>query len=234
MYRVAVVEDDPVYANQIEELIKRYEEEHHDKFDITVFPDGSELVKDYQSQFDLILMDIEMPKLNGMDSAEIIRKMDSDVVIIFITNMAQYAIQGYSVGALDFIMKPLNYISFEPRFMRALSRVKKRESGQILLAMQDMVVKLDTRQIYYVEVQNRMLHYHTEEGEFVLRGTIKDAQKELEPYYFFKCNYWYLVNLAHVSQVKKNMVIVAGHELEISRRNKTAFLAELTKYVGGV
>ena len=78
-----------------------------------------------------------------------------------------------------------------------------------------------------------MLHYHTEQGEFVLRGTLQSAEKQLAPYNFAKCNHWYIVNLMHVEQVRKDKVVVAGHELEISRRARTAFLNALTDYMGG-
>lgn len=68
-----------------------------------------------------------MPHLNGMEAAQKIRELDKEVVIVFITNMAQYAIKGYEVDALDFILKPLNYYTFSMRFTRAVGRVKNRE-----------------------------------------------------------------------------------------------------------
>ena len=168
-----------------------------------------------------------------VEAAERLRLQDSDVVLMFVTNMAQYAINGYAVGALDFVLKPVNYYTFSVRFARAITRAEHRENGQILLTLPDCVRRIDTRQIYYVEVQNRMLHYHTELGEFVLRGTMQSAEKELSRYHFVRCNHWYLVNLSHVAEVRREMVVVAGAELEISRRNRTAFLTALTDYVGG-
>jgi DNA-binding LytR/AlgR family response regulator len=119
------------------------------------------------------------------------------------------------------------------RFARAVSRALKKGDHQILLNLPDRVKKLGVRQIYYVEGQNRMLHYYTKEGELVVRGTMQSAQKLLEPYHFVRCNHWYMVNLMHVSEVRKDTVVVAGHELEMSRRNRTAFLAALTNYMGG-
>ena len=95
------------------------------------------------------------------------------------------------------------------------------------------MVRLSTRDIYYVEVQNRQLHYHTARAEYVLRGTMQQAEQELGRYHFVKCNHWYLVNLRHVSEVRRDTVVVAGQELAISRRNYTAFLTALTNYVGG-
>ena len=79
---------------------------------ISVFTDGDEITEGYRPNYDIILMDIEMCFMNGMTAAQEIRKLDPEVVIIFITNMVQYAIQGYAVGALDYILKPVNYEEF--------------------------------------------------------------------------------------------------------------------------
>src|SRR5699024_6989805 len=141
--------------------IRRYGEESGEEIQFTIFRDGTETLRQYRPIFDIIFLDIEMPGLDGMSTAEQIRKFDSDVVLVFVTNMAQYAIRGYSVGALDFVLKPLNYTTVTLKLKRAVSRARQRESGQVLLSLHEGTKRLDTRQIYYVEVQNRMLYYHT-------------------------------------------------------------------------
>lgn len=231
--RIAIVEDEAQQREQLHTYIQQYAGETGQSFEVVLFSNGGDLLKDYTPQYDIILLDIEMPGLNGMEAAERLRSMDGDVVLMFVTNMAQYAINGYAVGALDFVLKPVNYYTFTVRLARAIRRARQRKNGQILLTLPDCVRRLDTQQIHYVEVQNRMLHYHTELGEFVLRGTMQSAEKELSRYHFVRCNHWYLVNLSHVAEVRRDMVVVAGTELEISRRNRTAFLTALTEYVGG-
>ena len=233
MLRVAVVEDDQSYRTQIEEYIHQYEQDNGVECQVQLFEDGTQLLEQYSGEFDVILLDIEMPQLNGMQLAQQIRQVDKDVVLIFVTNMVQYAINGYEVGALDFVLKPVNYYTFSVRFARAIERARQRESGQVLLNLPDRVLCLKTNQIYYVEIQNRMLHYHTELGEFVLRGTMQAVEQQLASFHFVRCNHWYLVNLRHVSELRKDVVVVGGTELQISRRNRTAFLTSLTNFVGG-
>ena len=210
MLRIAIVEDEAQCAEQLKEYIQRYGQENGRGFEVLHFSDGSEILQDYQPRYDIILLDIEMPKVTGM-----------------------YAIRGYSVGALDFVMKPVSYYTFQLKFSRAIERVVKRRNEEILLALPDRLQRVGVRSIYYVEVQDHMLHYHTEQGEYVLRGTLQSAEKQLAPYNFAKCNHWYIVNLMHVEQVRKDTVVVAGHELEISRRARGAFLNALTDYMGG-
>ena len=211
----------------------QYAAEEGQEFEISVFYDGAEILENYVPKYDLILLDIEMQKINGMDAAEKIRETDENVVLMFITNMAQYAIRGYSVGTLDFVMKPITYYTFSMKIKRALKRVQKREISSILLTLPDGVKKLEARQIYYLEVQNRQLHYHTDEGEIVVRGSLQSAENLLPSDTFAKCNHWYLVNLMHVTEVRKNTAVVGPFELEISRRNRSGFLEALTKYMGG-
>lgn len=233
MYHIAIVEDEEEFSAQLQEFLKKYQKEQDIPLKISVFRDGAEILENYQPLYDIILLDIQMPQVNGMDAAEQIRQMDTDVVLMFITSMASYAIRGYEVGALDFVMKPINYYTFSMKFLRAIKRARRREQQQILLTLSDGVKKFGIQEIYYVEVQNRMLHYHTEEGEYIVRGTMASVEQMLSPYPFVKCNHWYIVNLMHVTEVRKNTAFVGGHELEISRRNRTAFLKALTEYVGG-
>ena len=95
MVRIALVEDDPIYRNQLKEYLARYEKESAEKIRITTFTDGDEIAIGYRAEYDIILMDIEMNYMDGMTAAEEIRRLDPEVVIIFITNSPQYAIKGY-------------------------------------------------------------------------------------------------------------------------------------------
>ena len=234
MYHIAIVEDEAAFSEQLQEYLEQFQKENDVQFKVSVFPDGADILENYQNIYDLILLDIEMPKVNGMDAAFKIREKDEDVVLMFITNMASYAIREYEVGAFDFVMKPITYYRFVMKLKRALKRVRQREEHQIFLTFPGGVKRLSIQQIYYVDVQNRMLHYHTDEGVFSMRGTMQSVEEALAAYPFAKCNHWYMVNLMHVSEVKKNTVVVGEHELEISRRNRTPFLKALTDYIGGL
>lgn len=233
MYRIAVVDDDREFSAKLREYLEQYAKENDETFEIEVFYDGAEILKDYTPRYELILLDIEMPAVNGMEAAQKIREMDEAVVLMFITNMAQYAIHGYSVGALDFVMKPISYYPFSMKIKRALKRVQKKEIPTILLTTSDGVKRLKVSQIYYVEIQGHMLHYYTEEGEFVMRGTLSSVEKMLPSSLFVKCNHWYLVNLMHVTEVRKNTTVVGNFELEVSRRNRAGFLKALAEHMGG-
>ena len=114
-------------------FIGQYAQESGSQLDVTPFSDGAQVVEPYRPGFDIIFLDIEMPTLGGMPTAERIRLLDPDVVLIFVTNMAQYAVRGYEVDALDFVLKPVNYYQFSTKLARALQRIQRRHGGQITL-----------------------------------------------------------------------------------------------------
>lgn len=234
MYRIAVVEDEQQYRDEVCQYIEQYATEHQLKFDVTTYTDGQEIVDDVQKHYDIIFFDIEMTQLNGMDAAKVIRKRDVNVVMVFITNMAQYAIEGYEVGALDFVLKPIDYYGFSFRLARALGRVQKKQGNlEFAINTPGGIKKLNSNDIYYIEIENRFLVYHTAEGDFSQRGTLQSAEEMFQDYHFVKCNHWYLVNLKYVTEIEENIVHVAGSRLEISRRNRAHFLKEVTEYIGG-
>jgi len=225
-----LIADDEMIERQV--LYKTLQKNLGDRCRIFQAANGREALKIYEEEkIQIAILDIEMPGMNGMEAAEKIRQTDENVVLMFITNMIQYAIRGYSVGALDFVMKPVNYYTFSLKLTRAIGRIQKN-GKEILLKLQDSVKKVPVDAIYYVEIQNRMLYYHTSEGEYVVRGTMKNALDMLSPYHFVKCNHWYIVNLKYVTEVRDNTAVVAEKELEISQRKKNAFLNALMDYVG--
>ncbi len=233
MLKIAVVEDEQEYREKIVQYINDYMAETGSEAEITPFKDGSEILAGPTNGYDIIFLDIEMPDMNGMDTAHEIRKSNGETVIVFITYMAQYAIKGYEVDALDFILKPINYFTFTKRFARAIDRIDRHRSKKITLSSQDFIVTLDTEEIYYVESSNRFLHYHLRDKTYSVRGTMKGVEDELSPYNFVRCNHWYLVNLEHVSNISNSTVTLGEFELEISRRNKAAFREAFTRFIQG-
>ena len=133
MIRIAIVEDDRVCAGTLQEYLCRYEKESGEMIQSTLFEDGEDIAVGYRAEYDIILMDIEMQFMDGMSAAEAIRKVDEEVTIIFITNMAQYAIRGYSVNALDYVLKPVSYFAFSQRLDRAVSRLRKKEKHYVVI-----------------------------------------------------------------------------------------------------
>ncbi len=234
MYNLAIVEDEDSYAQQLVEFVDRYQAESGKYFKITRFTDGDQIVEGYNGQFDIILMDIEMKLMDGMTAAEEIRKLDQEVVIMFITNMTNYAIRGYQVDALDYVLKPVSYFAFSQKLGRAVGRIKKTSSKIISVDMPSGVKKVDIDSIFYIESEGHNLKFFTTDGSFSVRARIGDYDEQLSAYNFFRSNKGYLVNLKYVDGVENGSCLIAGKQLLISRARKNDFMAALTDYMAAL
>ena len=161
------------------------------------------------------------------------RERDGGVLIVFITNMAQYAIRGYAVGALDYVLKPVPYFAFSQQLQKALGQLEKRERHYLAVAVDGGMRRLDAAEIYYLESEGHKVHFYTEKEDFVVPGTLKNYEEKLVGRAFARCNSGYLVNLAQVSGVQQDMVQVGPYTLQISRPRRKAFMAGLADYIGG-
>lgn len=234
MVRIALVEDDAAYRRELMEYLKKYEQESSEKFQIITFGDGDEIVEGYKAVYDIILMDIEMTFMDGMTAAERIRELDSEVVIIFITNMSQYVMKGYTVDALDYVLKPVSYYAFSQRIDRALARMKRRAGKFVNLSVRGGFRKLDASKITYIEVRNHDLVYHTQGEDFSAKGSLSEVEEELKNHHFFRCNKCYLVNLEYVDTVQNNDVLVGGVWIQVSRPKRKALMDALNDYMNEV
>ncbi len=218
---------------QLAGYVQRYTRQYGTPFEITEFADGMEILEDYRPQFDIIFLDVEMKHLDGMETARRIRERDGGVLIVFITNMAQYAIRGYAVGALDYVLKPVPYFAFSQQLQKALGQLEKRERHYLAVAVDGGMRRLDAAEIYYLESEGHKVHFYTEKEDFVVLGTLKNYEEKLVGRAFARCNSGYLVNLAQVSGVQQDMVQVGPYTLQISRPRRKAFMAGLADYIGG-
>ena len=234
MIHIAVVEDEPVYLRQLMEYLARFQQESGREIKISTYRDGEDIIEDYQADFDIILMDIQMRFMDGMTAAEKIRKQDQEVIIMFITNMTQYAVRGYEVDALYYILKPVNYFDLKQKLERAFERMKRRETYYLSIPVTDGVQKLNIDAIYYIESQSHRLIYKTVMGEFISKGRLGDVEEKLNSYGFFRGNKGYLINMKHVEGIRKDCCLIGGLQIPISRLRKTAFMEALAWYMSEV
>ena len=183
----------------------------------------------------MILRDIDRPGLNGIDTARAIRKVDEKVVLMFVTAMPQYALTGYEVDAIDYIIKPVAYPDFALKLKKALRYVKQVKADEpVVLPTKEGLVTLNISEIYYVESALHYCIYHTKDKEYRVRENISAVEQRLSPFGFARCNAGYLVSLKHVKAIIKDDVIVGDYTLKISRSKKASFTEKFTKTLGGL
>ena len=185
MIRVAIVEDEEAVREQLLGYVQRYTRQYGTTFEVRTFSDGVEILEGYRPVYDLILLDVEMKHLDGMETAQRIRALDSDVMIVFITNMAQYAIKGYAVGALDYVLKPVPYFAFSQQLQKAEEQLRRRTRHYLVVPVEGGLRRLDTSRIYYIESEGHRVRFYTEEGDFAAPGALKALEEKLGAHCFF-------------------------------------------------
>jgi DNA-binding LytR/AlgR family response regulator len=233
MISTAIVEDEQSAYEILKDHLLHFQKDNGVEFEISYFSNSLSFL-DEKKAYDLILLDIEMPSINGMDLAKKIRAKDSKVILIFITNMVQYAIKGYEVDALDYVLKPINYSRFSSLMKKTLRILTKNKEDEIVLKTVGGWAKVYLSTIYYLEISDHLLIYHTKQGDFEVWKSLAAAEEELPKESFVRCNHSTIVNLKFVVATEKDVIYLTDKkiEIQISHGKKKDFLSKLNTYLG--
>ena len=235
MYRIALVEDELDAADALAAFLDRYAQERGLDFALARFTNAMDFELTKES-FDLVFMDIQMPGINGMEAAHLLRTYDEVTPIVFVTNLAQYAVRGNEVDALDFIVKPVTYFNFRMRMDKAMRHIRRNSGRSVSVSTRDGMRVIPLADIEYVEVSRHDLSYHLvgEEEPFVVYGSLVAFEQEVEGGPFVRISASCLVNMNHVRSVRGSALVTSGGEtLYFSRSRKREALATITSFFGG-
>ena len=233
--KIAIVDDLKTELDLLRGYLNDFANEQAIEISIDSFESGDIFLAQFKGQYDLIFMDIDMPGLNGIDTARAIREIDENVVLMFVTAMPQYALVGYEVDAIDYVIKPVSYPDFALKLKKALRYVKQNKADEpLILQTKDGLVTINIRDIYFVEASLHYCIYHTKDGEYKVREKISAVEQRLTPFDFARCNAGYLVALKHVKAIIKDDVQVGDFVLKISRGKKASFTEKFTRTLGGL
>lgn len=230
--RIALVDDNPADRSLLRSCLEPWLAEHTIAAEIEEFGSGDSFLAHCEQSYDLVFMDIEMPGENGMEVAAKLRRRDEDAILIFVTNIAGFAIHGYEVGARDYIVKPLDPFSFKMKMSRTLPALSDRQSDALLIKTAEETVVINRSNVLYLEAEGHFVHYHLPGASHRTYGTFKNAIAEMRQEQFEFCNRCYYVNLRYVKKVDADYVYVGEDKLLISRPKRKAFLVALANYVG--
>ena len=233
--KIAIVEDQKIQSDLLTSLLEQFHDENYSgsaAYEISVYNNGEAFLKAGALTFDMVFMDIEMPGIDGMATAKLLRKQNSQVKLIFVTQMSQYAIEGYQVMAYDYILKPINKTRLFSMLKRCLRTMQEDAAEQtITLKTQFGQSSITIGSIRFVEVLGHRCIVHADQDYEVWLGLNKIAEM-LADYTFYRISNCFLVNLKFVKQMKGYEVTVCEDVLNVGRERKKGFQQVLAEYLG--
>ncbi len=233
MLKIVIVEDEAEASQRITHFCSLYASEKSLEISAAVFANPVDFLEKYRGEYDVVFMDIMMPLMDGMECAKRLREMDENVLLCFVTSMAQYAIHGYEVGAFDFILKPVGYAEFYMKLDRMLRILGRRMEATVLINSKNAVNNVAVRDLTYVEVYNHMLIYHTRAEQYEAYGRLSDLEADERFRRFLRVTPSHLVNCDHISSLTEDSMIVNGARLPVSRRQRNECLEKMAELLGG-
>ena len=243
MIRIGVVDDEAAARQEVVQAVERFGAQNNLEFDVRSYCSAGDYLSDKNNAFDILYLDIDMPGMSGMELAATIRQTDTTTVIIFCTNLQQFAVNGYEVSALGFLVKPIEWYPFQLYLGRALkavamrSQMRGRSSKRIIVKDGSASKVVDVSNLVYVEVRKHNLLYLVRDRaagrEVTLqsRGSMRDLAAELVSHGFARCAASFLVNLSFVTAVNGSDVYLGERVLPIGRTYKDEFRRAFSRYL---
>lgn len=231
---IAVVEDKKEYADEIVKMIERYSSERSIVVNAEVFGDGLEFLNSYRGGYALVLMDVEMPVMDGLKTAEKLREVDKDVPLVFVTHMMQYAINGYAVEAMDYIVKPINYSRLASIIDKAEGKLKRRNAESTIVvhtAFKDRFV--DCHKIRYIEISGHKIIVY---ADVVVEtwGSLNKFMELLPEELFVRVNKYTIANVEYVTEIGQKTCRVGNKDIAIGKNCRDCLSEKLGRYLGSL
>lgn len=231
---IAICDDNLDELSRIVSLLEEFCTERENSITYETFNSALDLLETMRlRQFDLLLLDILMPGLTGMDAAKEIRNSYNEIPIIFLTSSREFAVESYRVGAKDYIMKPVSKDEIFSSIGKQLAKLRQ-EDAYLTLKTSNGITKLPYSQIVYVEVINRSIHFVLSNGDVrEAYGYLSDYESSLlKEIHFYKPHRSYIVNLRHVTELDKNgFTTILGNTVPVARDTFTKTKAIYMKYL---
>ncbi len=232
---ISIVEDQTEERQRLQDYTEKYCAAHQLEVQLCVYPDGDSFLKHYtvDPHPDLIFMDIEMPGQSGMETARKLREIDRAVPLIFVTYMVQFALEGYSVDAADFIPKPVTYASFSTHLDRQLGKMRTAAPRFLQTSYAKQPLSLQVQHICFIEsLRKKTIIHDIDGGTHYSSEPLYALEEKLSGEPFFRCHNAYLVNLAHVKRMDSTSVYMPADALPLSKYRKKEFMQTLAAYRG--
>lgn len=229
---VVICEDEEVHRKILRTYLSKILDK--DKYRLIEFSSGEEILKNYPEHIDILLLDVQMKNINGLETARKIRKFDTNVNIIFTTAIIDFMQQGYEVKAFRYLLKPIKYDEFSKHILECIEEVKEKNINYLAFKDIDLneITRIPTSSILYMETDSRVVLIHTDNKIYKVNSTLNKLEKDLNNSDFYRCHRSYLININKVKNIKQNSLVIKQNEILVSRYKMKNLKLKLTSKLG--
>ena len=233
--RIAICDDDQSCLDNVEALLNRMSAELGNPFEILRYPDGADLTETYPTELDALFLDIEMPFMNGIETAREIRKRDRNVLLVLMSNYEKYAIHGYEFGAWRYLLKPVTWAHFERELRQPFEQMIRKEKDYLYVRNDSGVYSVAFQDLLYATTnyKKNVVLYLTDGRQVECYQTLSALEAQLAGHSFFRCHSGFLVNLAGVSQIgRDSLTLRDGERIPVSKHRRKDLMNAFIDFAG--
>ena len=234
MLRIAICEDDRKQQQLLENYITNLK--LRESYELEKFDSGEDLVRAYEDgeRYSIILLDMQLKELDGIQTAEIIRKYDKRTIMITITSIIEYAVDGYSVDAYDFILKPVDESKFTKILKSAVRKIQTEKNKTYVIQTREKTIVLKLSDIVYIESDRKKINVHCEKAQYSNNEKIGVVEKKLTQAVFIRISRYYLVNIEHIKEIGTNEIFLStGKSLNYSKNHQEEIKIKYMNFMMG-
>lgn len=231
--RIAVCDDEQDQLDITTGQVKAWSRLRNEPVELFTYHSAAEFLFYWPDEigFDLVFLDIRMKNMSGIELAQLIRKNDSDLLIVFITGLKDYVFQGYAVQALHYLLKPVRQADCFACLDRAQKIIGRRRDESFVIPLESQSIRLLYNEIYSFEIFSHYVEVHSVKGVFSFKKRMKELEQELPSGRFFRCHRSFIVNMHYVNNLKKNEVCLDnGTCIPVSKSRFTQMNNAFLKY----
>lgn len=241
MFKIAICDDEEIFRKNIYKIIMDYMDKNGMLCEIDEFESGNEFINlgINMTKYDIVFLDINMDEIDGIETAQEIRKVSNDIFIVFVTAFINYAVEGYSVNAIRYILK--NNENFAELIFECIGAISKKMNYSVKkkeFKFSDGVKNISLELLLYIESRLHKLDFHIMEDKlntYSLYGKLDEFEKEMEDNAFLRIHQSYLINMKHlVSICRYEAVLNNGIKLKISKDRYKIVKEKFVSYKGEV
>ena len=234
MINIGICDDEISYRLKKKDILKEILSSYPINYKVYEFSSGEELLNNYPKDLDILIMDIQMKIINGMDTARKIRKFDENLEIIFMTSFAEFMQEGYEVKAYRYILKPINERKISKNVLPCINEIMKKRNNYLTINVKNYVDRIKIDSIVYIETARPNILIYTHDNMYTTKMSISKIEKILNEYGFFRCHNSYIVNLKLVESMNSNTIIVGGKNIPISKYRVKDLKLAITNILGDI